>query len=126
MAGSRYTVAILEEVLPALWDESLHAEPINNPEGRPEPGMPRAQSNPAHSHLWWAVVADIRRAWEEAPLTLKQRRAVFMHYGLRWPTALTGAHLGCHHTNVTRRVERALINMSRWLDGEELESDDTE
>jgi len=123
---ARYDVRLVEEALPALWDESLHAQPINNPKHAPPRGMPRAQSNPAHSGDWLAQVADVRTAWERAPLTLKQRRVVFMYYGLRWPQALIGAYLGVAHNTVYERVERALISMSRWLDGEELQSDDTE
>ena len=44
--------------------------------------MPQGSKNPAQGNNLPAFLADIRTGWEEAPLTLKERRAVLLRFGM--------------------------------------------
>ncbi|WP_203603617.1 hypothetical protein [Streptomyces coelicoflavus] len=75
-----YQRADVERVLPYLFDD----EPTYGVKAEVyvEDGMPKGYSDPSRGNSVFASLADVRRAWQQADLSLVERQAVFMRYVL--------------------------------------------
>lgn len=71
-----YEFALIDELLPTLWD----SDAIHNPP-QVETGMPHGHRDPAEGPAWPAMVADIEMAWRRADLTPTERGVVSLRYG---------------------------------------------
>ena len=68
-------------------------------ENAPDGDMPRGSTNKATGNTLAAHIADIIEGWSNAPLSLNERRALLLTYGMDM-TQRDGAHvLGCHQTS---------------------------
>ena len=77
-----YTRELVEALLPAVWDEAFCYG--MRAENAPDQDMPRAAPNKATNGTLEAHIADIKRGWKQASLTVKERRALLLTYGLDW------------------------------------------
>ncbi|GAB3830323.1 hypothetical protein [Kribbella italica] len=77
-----YTREMVEQLLPMLWDPDA-VWGAKAPQAPPQ-DMPRATPNKKEGNTLYAHLADMNTGWEKAELTLKERRAIFLHYGLDW------------------------------------------
>ena len=80
---SEYDRLTVERLLPAVWD-SAYAYGMTDTTA-PDPDMPRAQIDPAHSGTLYAHLADIKAGWAKAPLKASERKAILLRYGLDMP-----------------------------------------
>lgn len=71
-----YTRAMVEAVLPALWDENYALKPPD-----PDREFSRQPSDLSESGAWTTMVIDVRSAWKKASLDEKWMTALFLRYG---------------------------------------------
>jgi DNA-directed RNA polymerase specialized sigma24 family protein len=111
-----YDRRAVEHLLPAVWSE-VAAYGIQR-DDLPDPGMPKAKSNPAHSNTLYAMLADIRQAWKRAPVPFPERQALFTVYALGLTHNEAGRLIDCDRSTVTRRAERGVGRVTAWLNGD--------
>lgn len=95
-----------------------------------EPDDRKTTINPKHSNTTWAELIDVKTAWERTELTLKERRALFLAYGLPPQHRFTQEEIAYNqgvssHRTIGRRLDTAIAKMLAHLNGEEYE-DETE
>lgn len=116
---------MVEDLLPYVWraddiaalvgvQESELATPIN------------ASGDPRRVSDLWAAIADASRAWDIAPLSELQRRAVFMHYALALPVAAIAVAEGVSRQAVDERLFRAVGTLVATLNGTAFQPDPVE
>jgi DNA-directed RNA polymerase specialized sigma24 family protein len=110
-----YDRRLVEHLLPAVWDVEA-AYGIRNPQA-PDADMPKAATDPKTASTLFAHLADIRRGWATAPLSLGERRALFLRFALDWSNALIAAHDGVTDRAVRYRLERGVGKLAAWLNG---------
>ncbi|MEU1129537.1 hypothetical protein ABZ383_06670 [Streptomyces sp. NPDC005900] len=71
-----YDRRIIEHLLPAVWDAET-AYGIRNPQA-PDADMPKGSVDPKTASLLFAHLADIRRGWAAAPLSLGEGQALIL------------------------------------------------
>ncbi|MEU6057011.1 hypothetical protein [Streptomyces sp. NPDC047097] len=113
---SRYQRAGVEHVLPYLFDAEA-AYGIKS-EVYVEEGMPKGYSDPSHGHSVFAALADIRRAWRMADLSLVERQAVLLRYVLDLELKVIAAFQAVEPSTAMRRHERGVGKLAAWLNGE--------
>lgn len=110
-----YPKALVERLLEGMWNEWVVVD-----EFRPDADMPRAKPNPKLSGTAMAHKVDIERAWQRADLSPIERGALYLTIGQGLTHEAAGVGLDCHHTTVSRAVERALRGLLVELNQEEL------
>lgn len=69
------------ELLPGVWDSGRVLD--RSDPHKPDPDMPRSPYIPPHlASEKWAEVADVQRAWAQAPITDAERKAMLLRWGL--------------------------------------------
>lgn len=111
-----YNRALVEFILQSCWDPEA-AYGVRNPYVA-DADMPRAASNPKLQSPLAAHLADIRRAWKQAPLTMPERRAVFLHYGVDMSETETGRFLKLPRQTVQAQLVRGVGKLTAWLNQE--------
>lgn len=111
-----YDRRAVEHLLPAVWSE-LTAYGIQR-DDLPDPGMPKAKSNPAHSNTLYAMLADIRTAWVKAPVPHPERQALLLTYGFGLTVQEGGIVLEVDKSTISRRCERGVGRITAWLNGD--------
>jgi DNA-directed RNA polymerase specialized sigma24 family protein len=112
---SDYDRPLVEQLLPAVWDDG-YAYGMENPTA-PDPDMPRAPTDPAHSGTLYAHLADIKAGWAHAPLTSGERRALFLRYGLDWPERQISRQLGVTQQAISYRLATGVGRVVDALNG---------
>lgn len=110
-----YDRATVELLLPAVWD-SEYAYGMRNPTA-PDPDMPTGTVDKKNGGTLFAHLADIRSAWNRAPLTLEQRRALLMRFGFDMQQKEIAAREGTYKMAVSRTVESGVGALVGWLNG---------
>jgi len=113
---STYTRELVEQLLPTVWDHHS-AYGITNP-AAPDPDMPSAAADPAHSGTLYAHLADVHTGWTEAPLTIAERRALLMRYGLDWHQKAIARHEHVAASTASERLTRAVGRIVARLNGQ--------
>lgn len=113
---STYTRELVEQLLPAVWDTGF-AYGMENPSA-PDPDMPRAAADPAHSGTLYAHLADIHTGWMCAPLTEPERRALVMRFGLDWPQKIIARHERVAASTASERLARGVGRIVQTLNGQ--------
>lgn len=122
-----YNTELIQELLPAVWDDS-YAYGMPDSELDPERGMPRPRGNKARTNTHWAYVADIRSSWKRAPLTLKERRALFLKHAMNWTLDDIAVNQGSDKGTISKRIATAetrlvaYLNGDYWINNDELEN----
>ncbi|MGW1836994.1 hypothetical protein [Streptomyces sp. NPDC002067] len=112
-----YDRRLVEHLLPAVWDAEA-AYGIRNPTA-PDADMPRAAVDPKTASTLFAHLADIRRGWATAPLSLGERQALICRFGADLPDDASGALQGVTDRAVRYRCERGVGKIAAHLNGDE-------
>ncbi|MFF3692060.1 sigma factor-like helix-turn-helix DNA-binding protein [Streptomyces sp. NPDC002221] len=110
-----YDRALVEHLLPAVWDDEA-AFGIRNLQA-PDADMPKGSVDPKTASLLFAHLADIRRGWVTAPLTVAERQAIILRYGVDLPDAEAAALQGVTDRAVRYRLERGVGKVAAHLNG---------
>lgn len=90
-----------------------------------EPADRKATMNPKFSNTTWAELIDVKSAWLETDLTIKERRALFLAYGLppghRFTMEEVGFNQGVTKQTISERISNAIAKMLVHLNGEQPE-----
>lgn len=109
-----YTELLVESLIPAVWDQAF-AWGIQN-EYAPDVDMPRAKRRcPLEATTFWAHIVDIRIAWEHCPLTMFERRALFLAYGLGMEQAEIAANQEVSQQAISKRLAKGVDKLTGWL-----------
>ncbi|GEP32748.1 hypothetical protein NSZ01_05160 [Nocardioides szechwanensis] len=116
---STYTRELVESLIPAVWDESFcYGVRVEN---APDPDMPRGTTNKATGNTLAAHIVDIKTGWTKTLLTLNERRALLLCYGLDWTTRGAGFNLGVNHSTVVRWLYAGVGKLVATLNGHSAE-----
>lgn len=102
-------------MLPAVWDQDA-AYGMKN-ETKPDPDMPKGHVDKKGSNFL-VHIADVRQAWKTADLTLDERRAVLLRYGLDMTFEEIADEFGVNKSTTQRRCERGVGKLAAHLNGE--------
>lgn len=87
-----------------------------------DPKTRSATIDPKRANTVWADLIDVKRAWLETDLTLKERQALFLAYGLpprhRFTQEEIGFNQGVSHQTISERLSDAIDKMLIFLNGE--------
>lgn len=75
--------------------------------------------NPKHSNTVWAELIDVQTGWDKAPLTLKERRALLMAFGLKWKQEEIAAHEQGHQGDISDRISNGIQKIVATINGED-------
>lgn len=115
--GKSYTRSELEALIPGIWSIDVAVYGVQS-EVQRDPEMPKGQGpNPAHGFTAAAKVADVKRAWERADLTLRQRQCVLLRYGADMKVADAGDTLGINQSKVSEHTSEGVTRMLAYLNG---------
>jgi DNA-directed RNA polymerase specialized sigma24 family protein len=82
-----------------------------------EPSKRKSFNNPKTSNDVWAELIDVQIGWDSAALTLKERQALLMAYGLKMSVTEIADHYGVSHALISNRVSTAVDKIVARLDG---------
>lgn len=111
-----YTRESVETLLPAVWDDT-YAYGMPQRDTIPDPDMPKAQVDASRGNNLSAYIADIRMGWKLAPLTLKERRALLLAFGLGWTQREIAYNQDVSQQAIQRRIETAIGKIETRLNG---------
>jgi len=111
-----YNADTVKMLLPAVWDES-YAYGLPQREDAPDADMPRVAGNKARSNSHWAYIADIKTGWNKTPLTIREKRALFMRYALAWTQEEIANHEGISQQAIAVRINAAVNKITARLNG---------
>ncbi|MFD6636800.1 sigma factor-like helix-turn-helix DNA-binding protein [Micromonospora chalcea] len=120
--GGAYTRELVEQLLPTVWDSS-YAFGMANPTA-PDPDMPRSKANPKESGTLYAHIADMQSAWKRSGLSLDEKRALLLRYGMGWSEKEIGGQLGSPQKTVSNRLIRGVGRIVDHLNGVEMSEQD--
>lgn len=115
-ASNDYSRESVETLLPAVWDES-YMYGLPQRDDAPDPDMPRGASNKARGNNLSAYIADIKTGWEETPLSIKERRALLLAYGLGWTQKEIAFNQGVSQQAISKRIEQGVGKIVARLNG---------
>ncbi|MFC9736646.1 hypothetical protein ACFVKC_01855 [Streptomyces noursei] len=110
-----YDRRLVEHLLPAVWDVEA-AYGIRNPQA-PDADMPKGTVDRKAAGTLFAHLADIRRGWAAAPLSLGERQALVLRYGADLPDDESGVLQGVTDRAVRYRCERGVGKIAAHLNG---------
>ncbi|MER6231709.1 hypothetical protein ABT169_21540 [Streptomyces sp. NPDC001616] len=113
---SGYNRALVEQILPAVWDVEV-AYGIKQ-EGAPDADMPKVKANPKQANTLYAHIADIKAAWLRAPLTVVERQSLVLRYGLDYGYDEIGIVRGVRKQSAQEATERAVGKVTAHLNGD--------
>ena len=117
-----YTEDAVKMLLPAVWDED-YAYGLPDREDAPDKDMPKVAGNKARSNSHWAYIADIKTGWGKTPLTLLERRALFMAYCLGDTHTDIARYEGVDRSTVSKRIDSAVKKITARLNGALIEEE---
>lgn len=110
-----YDRPLVEALLPAVWDEAFcYGIRMEN---APDQDMPRGSINKATGNTLAAHIADIKTGWADAPLTLGERRALLLGYGLDWKQTEIAFNQDVSQKTVSKRLETGVGKIVNTLNG---------
>ena len=113
--GSSYDRQLVELLMPAVWDEAYcFGMQVEN---APDADMPRSQPNKATGNTLWAHLADIRIGWQKAPLTIEERRALFLTYCMDWTQREIAFNQSCSQKTISNRLYTGVGKIVAQLNG---------
>lgn len=110
---SEYDARMVGLLLTSMWNSTPGWGMVRDIENDPQ--MPRAKSNPAHGNTVWAMLADIQRAWDKCPLTLREKQVLLLYYGMDWTEQEIADCLGLAQPVVHRKVAAGTSRIVKWL-----------
>ena len=122
MGSLTYDRRTVERTLPAVWDDAYLTQGFRD-DTAPDPDMPKGSVDHSKGGGTVVAIADVRRAYRQAGLTVKQRQALLLRYGMDEPAEEAGVLLGIHKRKVNERCERGVGVLVAWLNGGEVEDE---
>lgn len=117
---ARYDADMVKALIPAIWDEEYaYGMRVEN---APDHDMPRSAPNLATGNTLAAHIADIKIAWERTPLTLPERRALILGYGMDWRQADVAYNQGVSQQAIQVRLKRGVEKIVKFLNGSEIDA----
>lgn len=113
---SLYTRELVEQLLPAVWDESF-AYGMRS-ENAPDADMPRGAANKATGGTLAAHIADIKWGWKRAPLTPNERRAILLSYGFDVTQVTASRILGVSQSSISNWLYSGVGKIVARLNGD--------
>lgn len=114
-----YSEAMVESLLPSVFDRT-YAWGVQS-DSTPDPDMPKAKyKSPKEATTFWCYLIDIRIAWDHAPITFKEKRALFLHYALGWTQEEIGRHELVSQQAANKRLTKGLRTLADWLNADYL------
>ncbi|MEU4155665.1 hypothetical protein [Actinoplanes sp. NPDC026670] len=120
-----YTRELVERLLPAVWDRWFVYSGLDNPY-KPDPDMPKVKANPKTGNTIYAYLTDIHAGWKYAPLSLAERRALFLRFGLDLTLVRVGDQLGMRKQSAAELVDAGVGRLAAYLNGDDEDDEDTE
>lgn len=120
MGAVTYDRQDVERLLPAVWDDKYLTDGFRD-DSAPDPDMPRGSVDHSKGGGTVVAIADIRQAWERADLSVKQRQALLLRYGMDEPIADAARLLGVSKPSVSERCFVGVTNLMRQLNGHDIE-----
>lgn len=109
-----YSETLVEHLMPAIWDRT-YAWGMQNP-ASPDVDMPKAKyKSPKEATTFWTHLIDIRMAWVTAPLTMPERRALLLYYGLGWEQEEIGYNQSVSQRAIGKRLTKGVDTLTEWL-----------
>ncbi|MGW0895902.1 hypothetical protein ACWD0G_02725 [Streptomyces goshikiensis] len=112
---SGYERRLVEHLLPAVWDVEA-AYGIRTPTA-PDADMPKGTVDKRAAGTLFAHLADIRQGWKAAPLSLAEKRALFMRFALDWDDLRIASREGVTDRAIRYRLERGVGKLAAHLNG---------
>jgi hypothetical protein len=113
---STYNRALVEHILPAVWDSEaaygIKAEQVADAD------MPRGHKDPKKGSPLFAHIADIKEAWKRTELSLVERQAVFLRFALDEHDDVIAGFQEVSGRAVRYRVERGVGKLAAHLNGD--------
>lgn len=148
---SNYNRVLVEQLLPAVWDDSyaygmsnpheptpvyrckVHPKAIR-PQGEDggevvstcacvEPSTRRSAADPKTGGTIFAHLADIRIVWQRADVPQVERQALLLRFGLDWTVQAIGDAQGVTKKGAQLRVERGVGRLVAHLNGKSYHDD---
>ncbi len=116
-----YDRTAVEALMHAIWDDSA-VFGIRR-EGAPEPGSPKAKADPACGNTLYAMIADIKRAWQRAKVTPAERQALFLRFRLGYEAPEAAPILGVTPRAVNYRIYSGVGKLTAFLNGDKYHRD---
>lgn len=114
-----YTEEAIRLLLPAVWDEA-YAYGLPERDNAPEKDMPKAAANKARGNSHWAYIADIKTGWKKTPLTLDERRALVLYFGIGWTQRDIAFNQNVSLSTVNMRLNSGVTKITALLNGASL------
>jgi hypothetical protein len=119
--GESYQPADVEAALPGLWHDYLQGIPSPF---APEHDMPKAAGNAKTANTHFAVLVDMKNAWENAGLKYAAKRRLFMRFGLDWTQEEIAEHEGTTKVAAKYALERNTLRLTNYLNGTDVKYED--
>lgn len=110
-----YAMAMLDLVLPALWDDDLRQSGPSREDG--DNTRVSGKKDPAEGSSWPAMVVDVEKAWGDADLDHRQQTMLRLKYRDGATYADIGRAMGVSQSTAHEHVKRALRKIQRQLGG---------
>ena len=110
-----YDRQAVESLLPHIWSDA--AVWGLQKDDAPDPDMPKGSVDPSKGNSLPVMLADLRLAWERSDLSIRERRALFIHYGLDQTQTLIAAYEQCDKATISRRIYDATSTILDYLNG---------
>lgn len=107
-----YEGALIEQLLPAIWDEDFLFDPPQQDDREK-----RGRQDPAEGNNWPALIADIHRAWKGADLTIDQRAFLMMRFGEGRTIDHCAKVMQVSKETVLKQVKQGVSAIARELHG---------
>lgn len=107
-----YEGALLDQLLPAIWNEDVIHDPPQL-----DGDKTRGGTDPAEGGNWIVAVADIRRAWNLANLDAEQRNLLSLRYNHKLTVDVIASLLGKSKETVIRDLRVCLSRLAVALHG---------
>ena len=112
-----YSEDRIAQLLPSVWDRT-YAWGMQN-EQAADPDMPKMQyRSPKEATTFWTHLIDVRISWERAPITMFERRALLLHYGLGWTQQEIAEHQGVSRISIQKRLKKGVKTLADWLNAD--------
>ena len=84
-------------------------------------GCPAAAANKARGNSHWAYIGDIKTGWIKTPLTLDERRALLLRFGLGWDQTDIAFNQGVSQQAMSKPLDAAVKKITARLNGARIE-----
>lgn len=112
-----YSETLVEALIPSIWDRTF-AWGLQN-DHAPDPDMPKVKyKSPKEATTFWTHLIDIRIAWERCALTMPERRALLLAYGLGMEQSEIAINQVVSQQAISKRLTKGVDKLTDWLNAD--------